>query len=36
VPDAAITATAERIAAAGPPDAVSFVHLSGATTLGAL
>ena len=36
VPDAAIAATAERIAAAGPPAAVSFVHLSGATTLDAL
>ncbi len=36
VPDAAIGATADRIAASDPPAAVSFVHLSGATTLDAL
>ena len=36
VPDAAIVATAERIAAMDPPGSVSFVHLSGATTLAAL
>jgi predicted short-subunit dehydrogenase-like oxidoreductase (DUF2520 family) len=36
VPDAAISEMARRIASAGPPAAVSFVHLSGATTLDAL
>jgi len=36
VPDSAIAETAQRIAATNPPAGVSFVHLSGATTLGAL
>jgi len=36
VPDAAIAATAERIASSDAPAALSFVHLSGATPLDAL